>query len=106
MSIPISSTSTGMPPSEVTQSAMVSAPTSWAASQIGCPWLYSPVEVSACTKATTRGCRSEEHTSELQSLSHLVCRLLLEKKKETRSLSACLPTSSSAPHHEPPLLAT
>src|ERR1017187_9401666 len=46
MSIPISSTSTGMPPSEVTQSAMVSAPTSWAASQIGCPWLYSPVEVA------------------------------------------------------------
>src|SRR4051795_13458127 len=26
-------------------------------------------------------CRSEEHTSELQSHSHLVCRLLLEKKK-------------------------
>src|SRR5205814_8566252 len=31
--------------------------------------------------------RSEEHTSELQSLRHLVCRLLLEKKKETQSLS-------------------
>src|SRR5215212_12021404 len=28
-----------------------------------------------------RGLRSEEHTSELQSLRHLVCRLLLEKKK-------------------------
>src|ERR1039458_9718494 len=28
-----------------------------------------------------RGGRSEEHTSELQSLRHLVCRLLLEKKK-------------------------
>src|ERR1035438_10666360 len=28
-----------------------------------------------------RGNRSEEHTSELQSLRHLVCRLLLEKKK-------------------------
>src|SRR5438045_6946508 len=28
--------------------------------------------------------RSEEHTSELQSLRHLVCRLLLEKKKKTR----------------------
>src|SRR5258708_20748163 len=28
--------------------------------------------------------RSEEHTSELQSPDHLVCRLLLEKKKETR----------------------
>src|SRR5262245_62649978 len=31
--------------------------------------------------------RSEEHTSELQSLRHLVCRLLLEKKKKnTRTL--------------------
>src|SRR5258708_21927467 len=29
--------------------------------------------------------RSEEHTSELQSPDHLVCRLLLEKKKRTRS---------------------
>src|SRR5439155_2699198 len=29
--------------------------------------------------------RSEEHTSELQSRGHLVCRLLLEKKKEIRS---------------------
>src|SRR2546429_3707888 len=28
--------------------------------------------------------RSEEHTSELQSRLHLVCRLLLEKKKETK----------------------
>src|SRR5271157_5326716 len=30
--------------------------------------------------------RSEEHTSELQSRPHLVCRLLLEKKKNTHSL--------------------
>src|SRR2546423_2308025 len=30
-----------------------------------------------------RGRRSEEHTSELQSLAYLVCRLLLEKKKMT-----------------------
>src|SRR3989441_11719715 len=29
-----------------------------------------------------RGRRSEEHTSELQSLAYLVCRLLLEKKKK------------------------
>src|SRR5258705_2989425 len=29
--------------------------------------------------------RSEEHTSELQSLRHLVCRLLLEKKKNKKS---------------------
>src|SRR3989441_1957672 len=31
--------------------------------------------------ATRGGSRSEEHTSELQSLAYLVCRLLLEKKK-------------------------
>src|SRR5947208_9232089 len=29
-------------------------------------------------------CRSEEHTSELQSPDHLVCRLLLEKKKKNK----------------------
>src|SRR5258708_31079166 len=32
-------------------------------------------------------CRSEEHTSELQSPDHLVCRLLLEKKKKLISTS-------------------
>src|SRR5258707_11833178 len=31
---------------------------------------------------TACGCRSEEHTSELQSRQYLVCRLLLEKKKQ------------------------
>src|SRR2546425_10102373 len=30
-------------------------------------------------------CRSEEHTSELQSLAYLVCRLLLEKKKKAKN---------------------
>src|SRR5205085_12666233 len=34
----------------------------------------------------SRNSRSEEHTSELQSQSNLVCRLLLEKKKTKRSL--------------------
>src|SRR5256886_13741921 len=34
-------------------------------------------------QATTTRRRSEEHTSELQSQSNLVCRLLLEKKKRT-----------------------
>src|SRR5260370_22790268 len=34
--------------------------------------------------------RSEEHTSELQSHLNLVCRLLLEKKNKTHSLTACL----------------
>src|SRR2546425_6301378 len=35
-----------------------------------------------------RGRRSEEHTSELQSLAYLVCRLLLEKKKKKTKQSA------------------
>src|SRR5258708_31892142 len=39
--------------------------------------------------STVRGPRrSEEHTSELQSPDHLVCRLLLEKKKKTSSSRA------------------
>src|SRR2546425_6873247 len=33
--------------------------------------------------------RSEEHTSELQSLAYLVCRLLLEKKKHKHQISPC-----------------
>src|SRR5205814_9958380 len=37
--------------------------------------------------SVTSGCfRSEEHTSELQSLRHLVCRLLLEKKKKQTNI--------------------
>src|SRR5688572_30932391 len=38
--------------------------------------------------ADERDLRSEEHTSELQSQSNLVCRLLLEKKKKTKC-TAC-----------------
>src|SRR2546422_4994939 len=38
--------------------------------------------------AAERGDRSEEHTSELQSRLHLVCRLLLEKKKKTKTCVA------------------
>src|SRR2546430_5497454 len=41
--------------------------------------------------------RSEEHTSELQSQSNLVCRLLLEKKKSPATLRNLLPFLS--PHH-------
>src|SRR5690554_4690985 len=40
-----------------------------------------------------RNFRSEEHTSELQSRPHLVCRLLLEKKNIIR------PSSSTSPRH-------
>src|SRR2546425_4965974 len=40
-------------------------------------------EVLGLTPAYVKGVRSEEHTSELQSLAYLVCRLLLEKKKKS-----------------------
>src|SRR2546430_13732098 len=39
-------------------------------------------EVSSCMHTIAREKRSEEHTSELQSQSNLVCRLLLEKKTQ------------------------
>src|SRR5437016_9019897 len=54
------------------------------------------LESVAITQACTR---SEEHTSELQSLTNLVCRLLPEKKNITASSTArdatCLPTCPS-----------
>src|SRR5207245_4825373 len=40
--------------------------------------------VAALKNHAAQGVRSEEHTSELQSRSHLVCRLLLEKKKKKK----------------------
>src|SRR5439155_7165943 len=47
-----------------------------------------PPRRSICAPARSRRSgspgRSEEHTSELQSRGHLVCRLLLEKKKKKR----------------------
>src|SRR5689334_24075770 len=41
--------------------------------------------------------RSEEHTSELQSQFHLVCRLLLEKKKQTSKCSTVQPSTRLLP---------
>src|SRR2546425_1393063 len=43
-------------------------------------------DVLAVYEATRSAVRSEEHTSELQSLAYLVCRLLLEKKKKYKKL--------------------
>src|SRR3989441_6649713 len=40
-------------------------------------------------RAGRRAARSEEHTSELQSLAYLVCRLLLEKKKTYNASADC-----------------
>src|SRR2546425_4006033 len=40
-----------------------------------------------CVRGPLARRRSEEHTSELQSLAYLVCRLLLEKKKKQRQVA-------------------
>src|SRR5687767_15221681 len=55
-------------------SATVGSPTSIAFASSSCSRTIRP-----CSSVSTR---SEEHTSELQSLAYLVCRLLLEKKKK------------------------
>src|SRR5262245_64269799 len=46
--------------------------------------LLGGVEEQIASKAAEDPERSEEHTSELQSLRHLVCRLLLEKKNKKK----------------------
>src|SRR6266487_4608268 len=48
--------------------------------------------VRRITRRRTLSLRSEEHTSELQSPVHLVCRLLLEKKKNPRDTTGILVT--------------
>src|SRR5262249_60017962 len=47
--------------------------------------------------------RSEEHTSELQSLTNLVCRLLLEKKKRHQHEAARTPTLSNTTRPPAPI---
>src|ERR1039458_10702627 len=46
---------------------------------------YTPSVMASLMWNHAPDMRSEEHTSELQSLRHLVCRLLLEKKKSRRT---------------------
>src|SRR5260221_9551487 len=66
------------------QSCRTSPPSSW--------------PTAASTSPARRSSRSEEHTSELQSHSDLVCRLLLEKKKkkETKQSADAIPDYSIA----------
>src|SRR5205823_13681064 len=45
-------------------------------------WLAGGRRLELIARRALEGDRSEEHTSELQSLAYLVCRLLLEKKKK------------------------
>src|SRR2546425_6926748 len=64
---------TGTSPSALASTSVSARP--WLGSKGRSPW--------APSSASGQG-RSEEHTSELQSLAYLVCRLLLEKKKTTQ----------------------
>src|SRR6266853_5024254 len=54
-----------------------------------------PGSSSSTPRPARSTCRSEEHTSELQSQSNLVCRLLLEKKKKPITEDAELLNKSS-----------
>src|SRR2546422_7997117 len=50
-------------------------------------WIHAAKRLATVKHAALTRCgRSEEHTSELQSRLHLVCRLLLEKKKKTEHI--------------------
>src|SRR2546430_6715831 len=49
-------------------------------------WFVTRLAAMLKLEMPRRAARSEEHTSELQSQSNLVCRLLLEKKKMTLSI--------------------
>src|SRR2546422_4109207 len=54
----------------------------WACTREACSdTAYGAIQMPGCSPSW-RICRSEEHTSELQSRLHLVCRLLLEKKNK------------------------
>src|SRR5258708_8996269 len=50
--------------------------------------------------------RSEEHTSELQSPDHLVCRLLLEKKKSTHTITSVYQTGTRSVSTRPETVPT
>src|SRR5947199_4748192 len=64
--------------------------------------LASNSPVTDLSRGASRTLRSEEHTSELQSLRHLVCRLLLEKKNRQSSSTVCRSTrNNSSPHTVP-----
>src|SRR2546429_2165259 len=61
------------------------------------PGFVSSILHQRCPRCRKGAIRSEEHTSELQSRLHLVCRLLLEKKKTQCCVLLHLTSSASPP---------
>src|SRR6201987_6473967 len=71
-------------------------PISCLPAELPCYW-PTPSAESPCSWLRSVFMRSEEHTSELQSPDHLVCRLLLDKKRKTRERSGRDRTSHGEP---------
>src|SRR2546425_7940580 len=61
----------------------------WLVVELGSSWFHRHSAVITATHGAPVE-RSEEHTSELQSLAYLVCRLLLEKKKNRKNIIVAL----------------
>src|SRR5690625_5992054 len=74
--------------------AAMTAPSTTIMGNSKCP-LPLPQRATCSAAQAKKPARSEEHTSELQSRSHLVCRLLLEKKKRSRHTPT--PTAETPP---------
>src|SRR2546422_3810380 len=64
---------------------------------------WTPTRWPSPKGCSGRRARSEEHTSELQSRLHLVCRLLLEKKNVLSARPAALPETIVSPCSALPL---
>src|SRR5207253_4990195 len=76
---------------DVCSRSKLSMPISWATAACGTPRCSSRRFLVAAPLSDLVISRSEEHTSELQSRGHLVCRLLLEKKNIYRVSSGPAP---------------
>src|SRR2546429_3618280 len=72
--------------SSATRAAAIRRPARRNLGRTRAAWTADPIRAPAGAAGPVGRVRSEEHTSELQSRLHLVCRLLLEKKKKTSSV--------------------
>src|SRR2546425_8432987 len=61
-------------------------------------WQAGTAPADLCQASAFVAPRSEEHTSELQSLAYLVCRLLLEKKKKKDHCHVASPAATYVAH--------
>src|SRR5258708_23156839 len=72
----------------------------WSRRRLYARWVFCLT--TRTVEAVARAIRSEEHTSELQSPDHLVCRLLLEKKKNHNDRSTpSVPSWPAMPREQP-----